>query len=396
MIRNNNHRGHCNSALSPLELYIHIPFCVRKCAYCDFLSSAGSEETIERYVEALAKEIHAYQSMAQNYIVTTVFFGGGTPSILSGAQMEKICEALREVFHFATDAEITIEANPGTVTAEKLKVYQNCGINRISFGLQSTNNEELKLLGRIHTYEEFLDSYRLARTAGFLNINVDLISAIPQQTLESWESTLNRVIALEPEHISAYSLIIEEGTPFAKTYGEGAPLEGDLPSEEEERAMYYRTEKLLGEAGYHRYEISNYAKEGKACRHNLGYWERKDYLGIGLGAASLIDNIRYSHVEDLAVYLEYADDLQQIEVDKELLSITEQMEEFFFLGLRKMQGVSLTEFEQIFGVPAKERYGEAMMRLCQEGLLENADGVLRLTAKGIDVSNYVFSELLSL
>lgn len=379
-----------------LELYIHIPFCVRKCAYCDFLSSAGNRDTIERYVQALVREVYAYQNMAQNYIVTTVFFGGGTPSILSGAQMEKICEALREVFHFATDAEITIEANPGTVTAEKLKVYQNCGINRISFGLQSTNDEELKLLGRIHTYEEFLDSYRLARAARFLNINVDLISAIPQQTLESWESTLNRVIALKPEHISAYSLIIEEGTPFAKIYGEGAPLEGDLPSEEEERAMYYRTEKLLGEAGYHRYEISNYAKEGKACRHNLGYWERKDYLGIGLGAASLIDNIRYSHVEDLAVYLEYADDLQQIEVGKELLSITEQMEEFFFLGLRKMQGVSLDEFEQIFGVPAKERYGEAMMRLCQEGLLEETEGILRLTAKGIDVSNYVFAELLSI
>ena len=379
-----------------LELYIHIPFCVRKCAYCDFLSVVGNVEVIECYVESLIKEIYDYQSMARQYMVTTAFFGGGTPSILSGAQMEKICEALREVFHFATDAEITIEANPGTVTAEKLKVYQNCGINRISFGLQSTNNEELKLLGRIHTYEEFLDSYQMARAAGFDNINVDLISAIPKQTLESWESTLNRVIALEPEHISAYSLIVEEGTPFARLYGEGAPLEGDLPSEEEERAMYYRTEKLLGEAGYHRYEISNYAKEGKACRHNLGYWERKDYLGIGLGAASLIDNIRYSHVEDLAVYLEYADDLQQIEVGKELLSITEQMEEFFFLGLRKMQGVSLDEFEQIFGVPAKERYGEAMMRLCQEGLLENADGVLRLTAKGIDVSNYVFAELLSI
>ena len=396
MIRNNNHRGHCNRALSPLELYIHIPFCVRKCAYCDFLSSAASEEMIERYVEALVKEICAYQSMAQNYIVTTVFFGGGTPSILSGAQIEQIFGALREVFCFATDAEITIEANPGTVTAEKLKVYQKCGINRISFGLQSTNNEELKLLGRIHTYEEFLDSYQLAREAGFTNINVDLISAIPKQTSESWEATLERVIDLAPEHISAYSLIVEEGTPFARLYGEGAPLEGDLPSEEEERAMYYQTEKLLGAAGYHRYEISNYAKDGKECKHNLGYWERKEYLGIGLGAASLIDNIRYSHVEDLKLYLEYADCLEQIEVDKETLSIKEQMEEFFFLGLRKMEGVSLVEFEETFGISAKECYGKAMVRLCEEGLLEEAGGVFKLTAKGIDVSNYVFAELLSL
>ncbi len=377
-----------------LELYIHIPFCVRKCAYCDFLSAVGNVKLIECYVESLIKEIYAYQSMAQNYIVTTVFFGGGTPSILSGALMEKIFETLHEVFYFAADAEITIEANPGTVTAEKLQSYQKCGINRISFGLQSTNNEELKLLGRIHTYEEFLESYQLAREAGFDNINVDLISAIPKQTLESWEVTLERVIDLAPEHISAYSLIVEEGTPFAKLYGEGAPQEVDLPSEEEERAMYYRTEKLLQEAGYHRYEISNYAKEGKECRHNLGYWERKEYLGIGLGAASLIDNVRYRHVEELEVYLEYADDLEQIAVDKEKLSMTQQMEEFFFLGLRKMQGVSLATFEKIFGCNAKERYGETMTRLQAEGLLEEREGNLRLTKKGIDVSNYVFARLL--
>ena len=245
-----------------LELYLHIPFCVRKCAYCDFLSSPENGETIENYVEALIREIKAYQALSLNDIVVTIFLGGGTPSVLEGNQMERIFEALHEVFEIAEDAEITVEANPGTVTQEKLSAYRKLGINRISFGLQSADNGELKLLGRIHTYEQFLESYEMARTAGFTNINIDLISAIPKQTVRSWEETLKRIIRLKPEHISAYSLIIEEGTSFAKLYGEGSPLERDLPSEEEERLMYEKTEEILGENGYHRYEISNYAKEG--------------------------------------------------------------------------------------------------------------------------------------
>ncbi len=377
-----------------LEIYIHIPFCVKKCAYCDFLSGPQSEETREKYVDALIKEIYAHQEMTLQNVVTTIFMGGGTPSILSENQIKRIFDALRSTFDIAGDAEITIEANPGTVTREKLEAYKQCDINRISFGLQSTNNEELKLLGRIHTYEEFIESYQLARACGFDNINVDLISAIPKQTVASWEETLGKVIALEPEHISAYSLIVEEGTPFAKLYGEGCPGEHDLPSEEVERAIYYRTEEMLSQAGYHRYEISNYAKIGKECRHNLGYWERKEYLGIGLGAAGLIDDTRYKNTDDLLYYLEHADDLGAIREDVEELSVKEQMEEFMFLGLRKMEGVSISEFENKFGKNIDECYGEQIQKLVEQGLLKQKDGRLMLTKQGIDVSNYVFGEFL--
>ena len=281
-----------------LEIYIHIPFCVRMCAYCDFLSGPASDKTIENYVEKLLEEIEAHRVQNEGSTVTTVFFGGGTPSILSGTQMTRVIEKLKEVFQIEESAEISMEANPGTVTKEKLTAYKNAGINRISFGLQSANNEDLKVLGRIHTYEEFLESFRLARECGFNNINVDLISAIPNQNMESWEKSLKKIICLNPEHISAYSLIIEEGTPFFEMYGEDSEREKELPDEEEERAIYHRTEELLNEAGYHRYEISNYAKEGKECQHNLGYWERKNYLGIGLGASSLMNNVIFKNTED--------------------------------------------------------------------------------------------------
>lgn len=377
-----------------LELYIHIPFCVRKCAYCDFLSNPANQEIREEYVNALVKEIQAYGELASDYVVTTIFLGGGTPSILEGVQMKRIFTAIREIFKIRQDAEITMEANPGTVTKEKLKAYQEAGINRISFGLQSVNNEELKMLGRIHTYEEFLESYQLARECGYENINIDLISAIPKQTLKSWEESLSKVIQLNPEHISAYSLIIEEGTPFAKIYGEGCLGEDELPSEEEEREIYKRTEVLLGEAGYHRYEISNYAKEGKECKHNIGYWERKDYLGIGLGASSLLNNVRFHNIEDLAFYIQNSESLENIRVDREELLETEQMEEFIFLGLRKMKGISKNEFAEVFGQSIQACYGANIERLKQEGLLEEANGFLKLTKKGIDISNYVFAELL--
>ena len=380
-----------------LELYIHIPFCVKKCAYCDFLSSPQDEDTREKYVTKILEEIYAHGSnedVTQQYMVSTIFLGGGTPSILKPSWIIRIFDALRCVFDISEDAEISIEANPGTVTAEKLQAYKECGINRISFGLQSANNEELKLLGRLHTYEEFLESFRLARECGFDNINVDLISAIPKQTVKSWEETLLKVIGLEPEHISAYSLIVEEGTPFAKTYGEGCSGEHDLPSEEEERIIYYRTEELLEKAGYHRYEISNYAKKGKECRHNLGYWERKEYLGIGLGAASLVDNTRFKNTDNLLYYMKHAGDINAIQEDVETLSVKEQMEEFMFLGLRKMEGVSTAEFKKLFGKDREECYGEQILELIEQGLLEQKDGRLMLTKQGIDVSNYVFAKFL--
>lgn len=378
-----------------LELYIHIPFCIRKCAYCDFLSGKGSAAEIEIYVEALLSEIKAYEACHFKNKVVTVFFGGGTPSVLSGKQMERIFQALRNAFDFSETAEITVEANPGTVTYEKLTAYRDVGINRISFGLQSANEEELKRLGRIHTFEEFLESYKMARACGFQNINVDLISAIPKQTAKQFEQSLKKIIELQPEHLSVYSLIIEEGTPFAKLYGEGAPLEKELPSEEEERLMYRKTKEILEKEGYHRYEISNYAKEGMECRHNLGYWERKNYLGLGLGASSLMENVRYHNTEDKKEYLANAKNLQQIQKDVEHLTLEEQMEEFIFLGLRKMKGISERKFQKEFQKSIWECYGETIQKVIAEGLLDFRDGNLYLTEKGIDISNYVFAEILA-
>ena len=288
--------------LSCLELYIHIPFCVRKCAYCDFLSFPSGEEERERYVERLTEEIEEAGAVSEGYVATAIFFGGGTPSVLTPKQTERILNAVKKSFYVAEDAEITTEVNPGTADRKKLEAWRQAGINRLSFGLQSTETRELQYLGRIHTMEDFLESYRAAREAGFENINIDLMSALPGQTVSSWEKTLRTVVSLQPEHISAYSLIIEEGTPFCQLFGEdgdaaeekkrrqslGIP---ELPDEDAERRMYYDTERILGEAGYHRYEISNYAKPGYECRHNKGYWTGTEYLGLGLGASSYI-NIR--------------------------------------------------------------------------------------------------------
>ncbi len=379
-----------------LEIYIHIPFCKRKCAYCDFLSGPADDNTIACYVEKLIDEIGAQGdcNLYNKTTVSSVFFGGGTPTILNGRQMQRIMKAIKLHFRVAEDAEISVEANPGTVNREKLAAYKKAGVNRISFGLQSAKNEELKLLGRIHTFEDFLESFWLARECGFENINVDLISAIPGQSLESWEESLRQVLKLNPEHLSAYSLIIEEGTPFATLYGEGTEEEEKLPTEEEERRMYWRTKELLEEAGYYRYEISNYAKPGKECRHNLGYWERKNYLGMGLGSSSLFDNVRWKNIEDLEMYLENSGEPEMIQKDREILSVTEQMEEFVFLGLRKTRGICMKEFEETFGKSLEECYGENVARMQREKLVIMEDGFLRLTEKGIDVSNYVFGEIL--
>lgn len=370
-----------------LELYIHIPFCVKKCAYCDFLSGPADEETMEYYVRALIREIESIESMKEMYRVITVFVGGGTPSVLGGEQIERIFAALREKFAMESVREVTIEANPGTVTREKLKAYRRAGINRISFGLQSANNEELKQLGRIHTYEDFLESYMLAREEGFDNINIDLISAIPNQTVESWKSTVDRILKLQPEHISAYSLIVEEGTPFEKMYGEDGNRKEELPSEEEERMIYQKTKKWFQEAGYERYEISNYAKKGYACRHNLGYWERKEYLGLGLGASSLIGNVRFQNTEEMKTYLKYSDDVRKRKQNEEVLTKEEELEEIIFLGLRKKDGISKKEVDFFCG--------EQIEKMICQGFLEEKDGNIRLTERGIDISNYVFAEILA-
>lgn len=326
----------------------------------------------------LLTEMEQYAELLKVRRTETIFFGGGTPSILDGTEIIRILDKLRELGNISEDAEISIEANPGTVTKEKLQQWKHAGINRISFGLQSADNEELKRLGRIHTWEEFEENYHLARNCGFRNINVDLMSALPGQTVDTWRNTMEQVTALNPEHISAYSLIIEEGTPFYESYANHPEL---LPSEENEREMYYETKAFLASKGYERYEISNYAKTGCECRHNLSYWERIDYLGLGLGAASLLGNVRKSNQTDLPEYLK-----GNFEGEKETLSEVNAMEEYFFLGLRKMKGVGWK--------PYRKQYEKTVEKLVKEGLLEFEGDFLRLTELGIDVSNYVLAEFL--
>lgn len=367
--------------MRPLELYLHIPFCVQKCKYCDFLSAPAPAGERREYVESLCRQIRKYHELAKAYHVVSIFIGGGTPSLLESCQMERIAEAVRETFLLEEDVEFTIEANPGTLTMEKLETYRKLGVNRLSLGLQSADNDELKRLGRIHTYEEFLESFRLARQAGFGNINVDLMSGIPGQTLTGFEHTLKTVAELGPEHISAYGLIIEEGTPFYEMYGEKgrerAQHAGELPDEETERKMYHRTREILEGYGFLRYEISNYAKPGFSCRHNLGYWDRTEYLGIGTGAASLIGHERWNQGEE-----------------KITLSMQDEMEEYMFLGLRKMEGVSRRRFRTLFGCEMETVYGQVLENMQKKNLLECAGDFVRLTEFGIDVSNYVMSEFL--
>ena len=375
-----------------LELYLHIPFCVSKCKYCDFLSAPSGEEQRQIYVERLCRRIRYWSDVIHNYgyEIVSIFVGGGTPSILTEVQITQVFEAVHESFPIREDAEITLEMNPGTDVKDKLPVYRELGINRLSMGLQSADNEELKCLGRIHTYEDFRQVYQWAREAGFTNINVDLMSAIPGQTLESYEDTLRKVADLEPEHISAYSLIIEEGTPFYERYGEGRHAE-ELPDEDIERQMYVRTGEILEDYGYHRYEISNYAKDGYECRHNLGYWDRKEYLGLGAGASSLMDHIRWKEPDHIGpstgLGLEEREDFTR-------LRRKDEMEEFMFLGLRKINGVSEYDFYKSFRVSMDEIYKESIENLIKEGLLVREEDRIRLTDRGIDLSNYALSQFL--
>lgn len=375
-----------------LELYLHIPFCVSKCKYCDFLSAPFGEEQRQIYVERLCRRIRYWSDVVHNYgyEIVSIFVGGGTPSILTETQITQVFEAVRESLPIREDAEITLEMNPGTDVKDKLPVYRKLGINRLSMGLQSADNEELKRLGRIHTYEDFRQVYQWAREVGFTNINVDLMSAIPGQTLESYEGTLRKVADLKPEHISAYSLIIEEGTPFYERYGDGRHAE-ELPDEDTERQMYVRTREILEDYGYHRYEISNYAKDGYECRHNLGYWDRREYLGLGAGASSLMDHIRWKEPDYIGPstgqVLEEREDFTR-------LSRKDEMEEFMFLGLRKINGVSEQDFYKSFKVSMDEVYKDNIENLIKEGLLVREKDRIRLTDRGLDLSNYALSQFL--
>ena len=375
-----------NNRRIPLELYVHIPFCVRKCQYCDFLSGPSDEETKDRYIEALLKEIRAAEH-TEDYEIVSVFIGGGTPSALKAEAIASIMRTLQEQFFFCEDAEVTIEANPGTVDLEKLTIYRNVGINRLSLGLQSTDAEELKLLGRIHSYEEFLKSYEWAREAGFSNINIDLMFAIPGQTGEAWRQHLYQVAELNPEHISAYSLIIEEGTPFAEQ-------NLDLPDEDTEYQMYEDTAEILERYGYRQYEISNYAKQGYMCRHNAGYWQRREYLGFGLGASSLYGGMRFSNTRRMQEYLKESRNSDQIRKDVTVLSRNERIEEFMFLGLRMTEGISEKKFEENFDVRLMDVYGDILQKYEETGFMEHIETKWRLTRKGIHVSNHILADFL--
>jgi len=341
------------------------------------------------------EEIACQSAHYPGYTVTSVFLGGGTPSLLEPEQLLAIMDQVKGHFRLAEDAEVTLEANPGTVTMEKLEACLEGGVNRISIGLQSADDRELKELGRIHTYGEFLKTYQRVRQAGFTNVNVDLMSALPGQTLASWKSTLKNVTMLKPEHISAYSLIIEEGTPFYDKY-HGHPE--FLPDENEEREMYYLTRQFLREHGFERYEISNYAKPGYECRHNTGYWTGVEYLGFGLGASSYILGFRFCNEKDLGTYCRLKMRGEDVDdyLHKEIIRLTqkEMMEEFMFLGMRMMKGVSEREFKKRFGVGLREVYGNVLDKLLENRLIVPEGPYVRLSDFGIDISNYVLSEFL--
>ena len=395
----------------PLGLYLHFPFCVRKCRYCDFLSFPSDEAGREIYLKRLKEEIKVRGAAYQDYNIETLFIGGGTPSLMTGQQLTELLDTVRASFHVSPVGEWTMECNPGTTDAETLRIYRNAGINRLSFGLQSMNDEELKYLGRIHTAKQFAENYQAARRVGFENINIDLMSALPGQTTASWLDTLNKAAAFEPEHLSAYSLIIEEGTPFWDFYGDDRSGEADvdgiiadggagkqgkaaipaLPDEDSERQMYHLTKRILAEKGYERYEISNYARKGFECRHNLIYWQRKDYLGLGLGAASMVGDRRFSNVSDMTSYMHDWSYCQE-----EILDRKAQIEETMFLGLRCTAGVSDRVFTEKFGQSMMDIYGDIIRKYLSEGFLvyNPSEGRLAFSEAGTDVSNWILSDFL--
>ncbi len=367
-----------------IMLYIHVPFCVRKCDYCDFVSFACNDDVKKRYFENLNKQIIDKAYLSGNRKVSSVFIGGGTPSCVDAAYIDSVLETARKCFSFAENPEITIEANPNSLKKESLAIYKNAGINRLSIGLQSADADELKLLSRLHTYEEFLEAFDAARCEGFDNINVDLMSGLPGQTVEKFLRTLSKVTKLEPEHISAYSLIIEPGTVFYERYNGRE----SLLDENTDRDIYHETCAFLKSMGYDRYEISNYSKSGKQCRHNTGYWKRRDYLGFGISAASLCDGKRYAMHTDISRYLQ-GDFSEEITV----LDEKDCMDEFMFLGLRLTEGISKEKFYDCFKVSWDSLYAKTAEKLHKMGLLSVGERVF-LTEKGMDVANYCMSEFL--
>ncbi len=372
-------------------VYIHIPFCVRKCQYCDFLSfPPACKESISSYLTALKKEILSYKKEDTLIEVSSVFIGGGTPSLIPPEEFASLMECFYEVFHLKEKGEFTLESNPGTITMEKALAWKRCGVNRVSMGVQSLDDALLKTLGRIHSVKEVKESYRILRDAGFDNINFDLMSGLPSQTMQTWMETLKEAVQMGPEHLSCYSLILEEGTPFYEQQENYV-----FPDEETDREMYHEMVDFLREKGYQRYEISNFSKEGKESRHNTGYWRRIPYYGLGLGASGLTkEQVRTRNTDNIEEYLLNSGDPDKRFVEQETLSLKDQMEEFMFLGLRCQKGVLESDFQSAFGRSMKDIFGEALLKHEEEGLLIHEGDRWFLSDQGVDLSNQVFVDFL--
>ena len=384
----------------PFMIYVHVPFCPRKCGYCDFYSGPADDSAVCAYFEDLRQEIRenpfaspAGAGAEEKTPVSSVFIGGGTPSYVPAEEIASVLALLRERFEILPDAEISMEANPGSLTPEKCEIYREAGMNRLSLGLQSADDRLLRKIGRIHDRAQFLHSYEIAREAGFDNLNVDLISGLPGDTLENFEKGLRTVLSLKPEHLSVYSLIIAENTPFYALYGPSGPCVGELPSEEEERLMYARTEEILSAAGFHRYEISNYAMSGRECRHNVGYWTHVPYIGFGAAAASFVPSedgttmLRFKNASSM-------DYLNRLYEETEVLGTEDLMREYMMLKLRMTEGVSEQEFRERFGISLQEAFPREIRKCVSAGLLQTGTEGVRLTEKGLDLANLVFEEFL--
>ena len=376
--------------MDKISLYIHIPFCAQKCLYCDFPSFARKDHLRKAYIEALNKEIISLREKHNNLEINTIFIGGGTPSVLEADELECLLKEVAKL-NMAKDIEYSMECNPGNLTEEKLEVMKNYGVNRISMGLQAKQDNLLKGLGRIHNYKTFKENFLLAKKVGFNNINVDLMFGLPNQRLNEWEETLREIISLEPAHISAYSLIIEEGTAFYNLY-ENDKLK--LPTEEEERKMYHLAKKILEENGFNQYEISNYAKEGKECRHNLAYWNMDNWIGVGSAAASYINGKRIKNISSVEEYINSIN--EKGEAVEEIInnSKNDNMEEFMFMGLRKINGIDENEFKNRFSMNINDVYGEILNKYIGEGLLIRESGRIFLSEKGIEISNIIMADFL--
>lgn len=376
---------------SNLGLYIHVPFCKAKCHYCDFNSFPGKDETIPGYFDALSREIENNAEALRDYSIKTVFIGGGTPSLVEPKYIYNLLKTCREYLSLEKGAEISIESNPGTLTYEKLFAYRTMGINRLSIGLQAYQNRLLRRLGRIHTNEEFLENYNLAKKVGFKNINVDLIFGIPSQTLKDWIETVEEIMKLEPVHLSCYSLKIEEDTEFGRQAetGELIPLE-----DETDREMYSFTIDMLKKNGFMQYEISNFSKAGFECRHNLIYWNAEEYVGIGAGAHSYFMGKRYNNIYNIEEYVSAVQNSRPVTENMQLIDKQEAMSEFMILGLRLTQGVSLSKFKAKFDKELFEIYGQNIDRLIKKELICLDNDFLRLTLRGLDLANDVFMEFI--